>query len=222
MFGLWALTRLWVAFHAQWADLREGLQLAPIPLTWCNDITQLPRAPLVVYGMSPLVCTLPLGLPERYTFAGILQRPLAPALFGQGQLAEPVATFVDRWRSADKRIVCVDMGAMWWYAVRADARSNIRAFLTMLQGALGSLDVAGIVLYHEHQQIAGAAPLDDDRLLCWPDAPHLTLFAKIHAVVHHGGAGTVHTALQLGLPQGGVYTVDLRHNFGVFDSRNAN
>jgi hypothetical protein len=117
------------------------------------------------------------------------------------------------------------MGAMWWYAVRdgkclpfafevvnADrancrlhAEANIRTFFTNLQDALDILDVAGIVLYHEYQQIAAAAPTDIDRLLCWPDAPHLALFGKIHAVVHHGGAGTVHTALQLGLPQGGYY-----------------
>lgn len=80
---------------------------------------------------------------------------------------------------------------------------SIASFLIILQQALASLNVAGIVLCHEHTELQAAiAQQDNAWLLCWTDARHLTLFTKVHAILHHGGAGTAHTALQLGLPQG--------------------
>src|SRR3546814_7253791 len=51
--------RLWVVFHEQWGSLRQRLGISPIPLTWCHSASNLPRAPLMVYGMSRLVATLP-------------------------------------------------------------------------------------------------------------------------------------------------------------------
>jgi sterol 3beta-glucosyltransferase len=46
--------------------------------------------------------------------------------------------------------------------------------------------------------LADAAGRDD--VLVVDDVPHDWLFARMAAVVHHGGAGTTHTGLRAGIP----------------------
>src|SRR3546814_3366928 len=84
--------RLWVVFHEQWSSLRQRLGISPIPLTWCHSAYDLPRAPLLVYGMSRLVVTLPSELPLRYVLAGILQQasPHPIAQIGSAHVRTPV------------------------------------------------------------------------------------------------------------------------------------
>ncbi len=45
------------------------------------------------------------------------------------------------------------------------------------------------------------ANLDDKKILVLDEAPHAALFKRVAAVVHHGGAGTTHTAARAGVPQ---------------------
>jgi vancomycin aglycone glucosyltransferase len=45
--------------------------------------------------------------------------------------------------------------------------------------------------------LTGAGP----RILCVGPTPHQKLFSRVVAVVHHGGAGTTHTAARAGVPQ---------------------
>lgn len=42
--------------------------------------------------------------------------------------------------------------------------------------------------------------MDDDDLVVVDELPHDWLFARMAAVVHHGGAGTTHTGLRAGIP----------------------
>lgn len=48
---------------------------------------------------------------------------------------------------------------------------------------------------------AGRPVVDDPRLCCVDEAPFAALFPRCRLVVHHGGAGTVATALRAGVPQ---------------------
>ena len=75
--------------------------------------------------------------------------------------------------------------------------------MQVLYTALVQSDVRAVVLRHEYLQVEQKIlPLMSNRIFCWSDASHAALFPHMHAVLHHGGAGTLHMALQMGLPQG--------------------
>lgn len=49
---------------------------------------------------------------------------------------------------------------------------------------------------------AGLGSAADDRVMVVGDVDHRSIFPRMRAVVHHGGAGTTHTAVAAGVPSG--------------------
>ncbi len=76
----------------------------------------------------------------------------------------------------------------------------------IVKSAIHKLGISGIMITGSGM---GAHMQTSDRLFCIKSVPHEWLFPRVHAVVHHGGAGTTGAALQAGVPAVVVpFTVD--------------
>lgn len=92
----------------------------------------------------------------------------------------------------------------------AVAAKGARGFFATSLAAVRELGARAIFLlgHHERHELGQRA---DDRVLACEWAPHSELFPRAAAVVHQGGAGTLHTALAAGRP---MLVVPFAHDQG--------
>jgi UDP:flavonoid glycosyltransferase YjiC (YdhE family) len=64
---------------------------------------------------------------------------------------------------------------------------------------------ARAIIQSEFWKECGFVP--SEKIFFLEKGPHKTIFPKCKAVIHHGGAGTTHTATALGIPSIILYTI---------------
>jgi sterol 3beta-glucosyltransferase len=135
----------------------------------------------VLYGISRHVVPIPSG-PDRTRHAtGYWSLP-TPADWAP---TPELAAFVE----ADGPVVTIGFGSM--------TNRDPSAITEMVQGAVRDAGVRAVL-------VSGWGGLSSvavgDHLLGVESVPHDWLFARMHAIVHHGGAGTTGAALRAGVP----------------------
>jgi sterol 3beta-glucosyltransferase len=175
--GLWQLLR-----GALNRARRELLGLAPLgpAALWTRVRT---FAPLTLYGYSVAVAPRPPDWPARRVVTGYWT-PGRPA--GWTPPAE-----LERFLVAGPPPVYVGFGSVL-------AGSNPAAVTALLVDALRRAGVRGLIYRGAWGDLAPWSLPDD--MLVIDGAPHDWLFARVAAVVTHGGAGTVAAALGAGAP----------------------
>jgi UDP:flavonoid glycosyltransferase YjiC (YdhE family) len=163
------------------------------------------RSPLLhLVACSPAIAGVPDDLPPHVRFTGAWTDPAPPA-----PLPDPVEAFL----AAGPPPVAVTFGSM--------AFSDPERLSAIVVEALRLAGVRGIV----QAGAAGLRPAAADDLLPVDALDHRSLFPRVAAVVHHGGAGTSHAVAAAGMPSIVVprvgdqaFWADRLHRLGVSPS----
>jgi sterol 3beta-glucosyltransferase len=138
------------------------------------------RSPLLhLVACSPAIAGAPPDLPPRVRFTGAWIDPSPPA---------PLPDLVEAFLAAGPPPVVVTFGSM--------AFSDPDRLTAIVVGALRRAGQRGIV----QSGAAGLRPAAADDLLPVEALDHRSLFPRLAAVVHHGGAGTSHAVAAAGVP----------------------
>lgn len=136
----------------------------------------------VLHAISPHVLPRPDDWPATAVMTGYWQRPATE----DGVLPERLEAFLAAGESpvyiGFGSMSGADPGATTRHVLDAVRRTGVRAVLAR---GWGGLDIAD----------------GDDRIHVVDSVPHYVLFARVRAVVHHGGAGTTAAAVTAGRPQ---------------------
>ncbi|WP_266159887.1 glycosyltransferase, partial [Dyella silvatica] len=161
---------------------RSHKGLAPLPLGRNDGRMDGYRQP-VLHPFSRYLCPPPREWDGRAEAIGFLQLPVEQGWTPPADL--------DRFIDSGSAPIYIGFGSMvgadpervTGIVLRALAGTGIRA---VLHGGWGGLAIRQTEVPVHFLQ---------------GDVPHSALFARMAAVVHHGGPGTIATALRLGLPQ---------------------
>lgn len=160
---------------------------------WRREHNQ-PRAPLLgpfhrwrrhghafVYGFSPTVLPKPAdwGPNDHITGAWLLDSPAGT------RLPDDVEAFL----SAGPAPVYIGFGSM-----------TTREPHALREIVVAAVERAGQRTVLSSGWVELGAGTRSDRILVVDEIPHDLLFPRMHAIVHHGGAGTVHAGLRAGVP----------------------
>jgi UDP:flavonoid glycosyltransferase YjiC (YdhE family) len=188
--GLYNRVTHHLAAHGLWQLLRgplnrarrEALGLPPLsaPALWARVGRE---APLSLYGYSAAVAPPPPDWPPRRVVTGYWFVP-APA----GWAPPPE---LERFLAAGPPPVYVGFGSVL-------AGRDPGAVTALLAEALGRAGVRGLIYRGAWGDLGGGRL--PGHVLAIDGAPHDWLFARVAAVVTHGGAGTVAAALRAGAP----------------------
>ena len=135
-----------------------------------------------LYTLSPSLFTKPLHAPRRTFITGFYDRS-SP---GSWQPGEELLQFIER----HDKIIFITFGSM----ANPHPGEKTRSILNVLKrhAIPAIIDVAG----------GGLEAVEEPpgHVFYTGHLPHGWLFPRVHAVVHHGGAGTTHMALKYGCP----------------------
>lgn len=106
-------------------------------------------------------------------------------------LADSVLEFIDRQRKSGKKLIVLTLGSMQMSEAKQKSMAN-----ELKEATLRLPDFATIVLGKISKYIDG----DDSILPLDQFVPFSLLFQKVDLVIHHHGAGTMHTVLRAGKP----------------------
>jgi len=138
------------------------------------------RSPLLhLVACSPAIAGVPADLPPHVRFTGAWADPAAPA---------PLPSTVEAFLSAGPRPVAVTFGSM--------AFSDPERLTAIVVEALHRSGLRGVI----QAGAAGLRPAATEGILPVEALDHRSLFPRVAAVVHHGGAGTSYTAAAAGVP----------------------
>ena len=172
------------ALRARWRRRRLGLQTPMTPLTGSAR-----RVVHHVHGYSPQVLPAPADWPPHFEVTGYWRTgPAQP----QGL---PAA--LERFLDAGAAPIYVGFGSMRWHDSATLTRTVVEASLAVGRRVIvapctGALSAGVARSYDEARVLA----LDD-----FVGVAHEQLFPRVAAVVHHGGPGTLGSALHAGRPQ---------------------
>ncbi len=140
-----------------------------------------PRVPLL-YGFSPLVFPPPPDWPTWHRVTGYW--------FLSSQAQAPLPAEVEAFLQAGPSPVYLGFGSLVTPRLEETVRQVVDALLQMGERV--------VVLRALGQEMGWE---EEERVLLVDEVPHLALFPRVRAVVHHGGAGTTAAALWAGVPQ---------------------
>ncbi len=162
--------------------LREVLDWPPYPRSGPYRAVYADRTMPFVYGVSPLVFPRPQDWPAWHVLTGFW--------YLTTQRSAPLPDEVEAFLADGPPPVYIGFGSM----VTRDPRGRAEAVLE----ALRRVGMRAILA----RGWGGLAPTDlPPHTLLVEEVPHLRLFPRVAAVVHHGGAGTTAAALWAGVPQ---------------------
>ena len=180
----WALSRVVInrLFRARVNRSRAAEGLAPIrdvmAEAWASPV-------LTLLAVSPVVCSRPADWPPSHHVCGVLDLPAGEA---DSVLPDPLQQFLD----AGDPPVYFTFGSLL-----PQGRNEARAVADVWHEATRR---AGCRAVLQLPVWADAGPDATGRTLVLHRAPHAAAFPRCAAVVHHGGAGTVHATLAAGVP----------------------
>jgi len=163
------------ALRSTLADRRAELGLAPVAAVY----DQL-MAGGVLLATDPELAPSPADCPFPVEQLGFLFPPETEALPAK----------LDAFLDAGPKPVYIGFGSMPDPTPEATTR--------MLVESIGAAGVRAVI--SQGWGGLGCGPLPESVIVVGP-VPHAKLFARVTTVVHHGGAGTTHTAARAGVPQ---------------------
>ncbi|MFH1136117.1 MAG: glycosyltransferase [Pseudomonadota bacterium] len=134
----------------------------------------------VIVASDPEVAPVPPDAAEKYLQTGYWHLP------DSGDLSPEIRAFLD----AGDPPVYAGFGSM-----TSGNADQVTQILTRATRAVGRR----LIVSRGWAKLGGNRP-DPDILVIGP-TPHARLFPRLAAVIHHGGAGTTHTAARAGVPQ---------------------
>jgi len=188
------------ACSAGWSLYRDPVQeaLGKVAQNPADVQMQLPQ----ILAYSPAVFTFrPGDWPENVRVVGYLSKEEPDP-----EVDETLEAFVakDRGSESAKPLVFMSLGSMMSTVFSAE---RVQIILKAFINAASVADVRAVIQAPGMSGLAGCSMVPDDPALVPKDVfltekplPHRWLFPKCKAVLCHGGAGTVHTALTMGCP----------------------
>jgi sterol 3beta-glucosyltransferase len=174
--GWWLLDRMLARVGRPLAD---ALRAAGSPSAGSVQLFRA-RSPLLhLVACSPALAAVPGDLPSGVACSGAWVPSTAP---------KPLPAEVEAFLSAGPAPVAVSFGSM--------ATPDAQQLGERVAAALRLSGLRGIV----QRGAAGLAPPEVDDLLVSGELDHRSLFPRVAAVVHHGGAGTSHAVAAAGVP----------------------
>jgi UDP:flavonoid glycosyltransferase YjiC (YdhE family) len=138
------------------------------------------RSPLLhMVACSPAIAGVPADLPAHVRFIGAWTDPSPP---------EPLPLELEAFLAAGPRPVAVTFGSM--------AFADPERITGIVVEALQRAGLRGVV----QAGAAGIRPPAAEGILPAETLDHRSLFPRVAAVVHHGGAGTTHSVAAAGVP----------------------
>jgi sterol 3beta-glucosyltransferase len=174
---------LWQVLHQSLnAARRDALGLPPLSRLRCWRRTRQ-TPPLALYGFSTRILSRPTDWPDWRQITGFWQ--VDPPTDWQ------VPSELERFLAEEPAPVYLGFGSVL-------AGRDPQAIVAALDTALERTGRRGLVYQGAWEDLQIVHP--SERLLAIGDVPHQWLFARVAAVVCHGGAGTVAAALRAGAP----------------------
>ena len=203
---------LWPTLSSEYDELRDKLGLGHP-----DDVsTAMPRRPLVLLVQSPRMFPLSSSFPRCQVIGCIhshSNNQLLPTL------SPEIIAFLDDQQQRGHSVICIDFGSLTSFIESAVTVAEHHDFdeLAVFLGAIFALvcntpnhaseyAFSFVVVCHGCPMFAGktraVADNSDGRIhVVDGDVFHDSLFRRCSAVVHHGGAGTLHSCLHVGIPQ---------------------
>ena len=195
---------LWPTLSSEYDDLRDQLgMLHP------DDIScAMPRRPLVLLVHSPRMFPLSPRF-SRCQVVGCIRSNSNHQLLPP--LSPEIIAFLDDRQDRDRGVICIDFGSLT-SLVDHDS-DGLAVFLGTISALVCSPPhhasdsvFSFVVVCHGCAMFAektrAVADNSDGRIYVVDgDVFHDPLFRRCAAVLHHGGAGTLHTCLHVGIPQ---------------------
>lgn len=184
---------MWRLFLNDFSDVCSILNIPSLPFTTPTGF--LPPPVPLLYGVSPLIVQRQSYWPDSVELAGYWTLP--------GSLQEPPHPELVRLLSASKpsQILYIGFGSMEAYMADIDWTSVLEKF----ENVLKSFNLIGLFQCTPGGRVETAhskLPWTPTCIRLWSGAlPHSWLFSQCCAVLHHGGSGTVATALLAKKPQ---------------------
>jgi UDP:flavonoid glycosyltransferase YjiC (YdhE family) len=155
-----------------------------------RDFRQVWESPLLnLIAVSPVLCEMQPDWPDSYKICGFLG-------VGEGQEAEAMPDGLDGFIASGEPPVFIGFGSM---TVIDPGTDYIPDTVGMMVEAARKAGVRAII-----QAPWGTGTLKglqaDESVFRVEKAPHARVYPKCAAIVHHGGAGTTHTAARSGRP----------------------
>lgn len=156
------------------------LQLPPLPVgDLLGDVEREPQ----LHAYSPALCPRPLDWPQWNVLCGAL---MVEEDKDREALSPQVLEFIRQ--AGTDAIVYVGLGSME-NVQELVGELVVRLEAILLGGGGGRVIVSSLTMASTATRLAIA------------DAPHRELFKHCALVIHHGGAGTTHAAMECGVPQ---------------------
>ena len=182
----WQLTRAMDRFNmtAQLNFLRKSLGLKPVDDVWKHLLGKE-----VIVACDEALVPVPGDIDVGYCQTGYFHLQY-PKIGCFNRDASALKTKVERFIEGGRPLVYVGFGSM-------PRKDQLRG-LPIIVSTLRSIGVRAVVGKFWHDPTGYEAQSD---LFMLKHYPHLDLFPRMDAVIHHGGAGTTATCLASGVPQ---------------------
>lgn len=161
-----------------WRAFRTAINRARAAVCGLPSLGGLPQGHPMLYGVSPTLLPQPRDWPDNARVCG--QWPLPTRSWS------PPAQLAD-FLAAGEAPVYIGFGSMVGFDRRRMRNVIVEAVggrRAMLHPGWSGIDTAGL----------------PSNIFVVDETPHAWLFPRMSAVVHHGGAGTAHTATRAGVP----------------------
>lgn len=187
---------MWRLFLSDFGQACEAVGIPSVPLAAASQEThaQLPPPTPLLYGISPTVMARQSYWPESVSLSGFWTPPAMLHL-------SPDSALVSLVEAASSPLVYVGFGSMERYLLDV----SWEGFFQALESALESCSMEAIFQCTQDGSIAQAfaqLSVRPKRAHLWTSpTPHQWLFPRCSVILHHGGSGTVATALLAQRPQ---------------------
>ena len=166
--------------QAAWMPFRSAMMKARKSALGLSGQSRATNGQPVLYGFSRYVLSAPSDCDKGQIVTGYWNMPT--------QNWQPPAE-LDDFMAQGNTIVSFGFGSM--------AGQKPEELTEIVKTAIHRLGIRGIMITGSGMV---ANTQSSDQLYCINSIPHDWLFPRVHAVVHHGGAGTTGAALQAGVP----------------------
>jgi sterol 3beta-glucosyltransferase len=176
-------------------QLRANNDLPPIKLNYDQMIRSVFKKPILTATIySKCLISRPADWRENEFMVG----PIIPEE-GDNDGFEPpndLLEFLNKWN--EEKLIYVGIGSMM--SIMYGMNEQLE-FLTNIQTAMENNNCKAIISLTGFQHTDNNRFSNTDNIFYLrASIPHTWLFPKMSAAIHHGGAGTTHTALRYGLP----------------------
>ena len=174
-------------------QLRTNMNLPLIKLNYDQMINAILKRPMYTATIySKCLLSRPADWPENEFMVG----PIIDEDHEDFQPSNDLLEFLNKCEN--EKIIYIGIGSMMSIMFGATEQAQ---FLNHILQTIANINCRSIISLVGFQNPNENQLVSDEKIFYLKESlPHTWLFAKISAVIHHGGAGTTHTGLRFGLP----------------------